>query len=1748
MNKKNAIRIISALFAIMLVVADMSTLIYADTISENDISSEDEVSFGEEQEYEAEKLIVDENDIDSTILYPEMEIVSHGLGNPIHHCNNGDESIDDYGEWSTLYFGSYPQKQITDTEIIAQIDAQMGNSTGDVWIGNHKYRKINKDYCNDSDNYGNVIYRYFEWEPIKWRVLHIEGDRALIVTDKILYSDEFNEKFAKVTWGTSSIRNHLNGTASIYTQKFPKAEGNFLNSAFLNDEQSAIESTSLNNSATSYPDYIAQQGSDTVDKIFLLSYTDIVCEDYGFCNSVDCKSISRRAFVTEYAWYTGCYNSNYGGDWWTRSTGDLQYSTTYVPSMGYIGLQGYGVIGGTKGVRPALYLNLSNSSVWSLENVGIRKKCGNPQFSVASGTYADEQKVKLFTNDSDAKIYYTIDGTEPSETNGTLYKNPIVVGDSISIKAIATKNGFESSEVVKADYEIKPCMDPTEFQIGSIKLGDAFSGNVDNADVEEFYPTCLKLDEGIIPIGVSVEYGNDGSQKYNVVIGIISEEESFEDYAKKIDGVVSLCSATDNIKTKKLPIFQIMDETEIEGSFIPEIEVAGYYEKIFDKNGNIVSQSGKVLCSSTWNASICRQFLTNIGPIYFSLNGSVVVEGNFQLKYEGGINDLLDDTKWNKEGTLKMSPILRPAVGYGLNKVAALEIYGEGKAETQLIPWSKCDFSVTLGVRAYILSVFEFKKEVVPASFTLWDTTSNMNSESVVSTAKKTDLKLVDSSYVNRTTEWNGDVQNNKGIQLEEEMNEHVLQRSVLPSSLPEMVEFDGKKVMIYQSTDSEVDYINSTRMLYTVFENGEWSEPQAVYDNGTLDTFGSLKVIDDDLYLVWQKENKVIDEKMSINEALSELAKGSEIYLSKFNSINNRFEEVVRITNDNYTDICPEVAKDTDGITCVWIRNKEGDLSQETGENEIVCKKISDGNVDSEKVIYSTTESIDTIKVCNTDGCIFIGAVINDGTCANAIVINSEGTVVHEGSCEENGSVATMISGTDYIAYYANGVFYQYDVADATCQKYVAGNSIIGGYPKLYSNSSKDAILWIDSKDNKNVVYASIKEADVFGEPVVIYETPNKINYLSAILNNDNSWELLMNQRENDVNIVYAHKDECQKTKLLGADISEINDNNNTITLNYFIENVGDGSVDDLALVMKNDNGEVIYSKNISKHIPSGQILNDKLIIPISEITGYDLLQHNVNVDIEVKGQGYDEESAKSVSVRQTDLSLDVVSTYDGEVINYFANIQNNSNEDAGDVVLHFYADAEKTHEIKNVDIGVVSSLQTRNISTVINYDELKGCEQNEAFYLFLDVTSNLPDRNEIDNEDYSIIYIEADQNSDDPDKPNNPSKESYKIVYNLYGGTNDLNNPDTFTEDDLDIVLKDALKDGFLFGGWYEDEYFDNPITTIEPTQKRDYVVYAKWIQKEITDIEKPDAPDSGDDNNSENNTGNNNTNNNTGNNDANNNTGNNTNNSNTNNNAGNDNTNNNTEKDPTETAKVQINAFVKRMYTVALGREAEGAGLEDWSGRLSNQKIDGAGIAQGFICSAEFTNRKLNNSDYVDVLYHTFFDREPDEGGKNYWLSQLNKGVSRTEVLAGFVNSNEFANLCDSFHIARGTMQADGSSIYRAGVRSYVLRMYTKALNRDGETVGVEDWTNRINTKAMSAEAVAKSFFNSEEFINRNLSNEDYVETLYQTFMDRASDPTGKADWVNKLNSGVSRKTVLEGFSRSTEFNNIMKSFGL
>ncbi len=112
--------------------------------------------------------------------------------------------------------------------------------------------------------------------------------------------------------------------------------------------------------------------------------------------------------------------------------------------------------------------------------------------------------------------------------------------------------------------------------------------------------------------------------------------------------------------------------------------------------------------------------------------------------------------------------------------------------------------------------------------------------------------------------------------------------------------------------------------------------------------------------------------------------------------------------------------------------------------------------------------------------------------------------------------------------------------------------------------------------------------------------------------------------------------------------------------------------------------------------------------------------------------------------------------------------------------------------------------------------------------------------------------------------------------------------------------------------------------------------------------------------------------------------------------------------------------VNCFVARLYNVCLNRLPDLEGQALWVLQLLNGQASGSTVAFGFVFSPEFVNNNYDNGTYVELLYKAFFNREADEGGYNAWVDQLNAGMSREEVFAGFSNSAEFINLCASYGI--------------------------------------------------------------------------------------------------------------------------------
>ncbi|HYD83315.1 MAG TPA: chitobiase/beta-hexosaminidase C-terminal domain-containing protein, partial [Opitutus sp.] len=100
-----------------------------------------------------------------------------------------------------------------------------------------------------------------------------------------------------------------------------------------------------------------------------------------------------------------------------------------------------------------------------------------PTFNAPPGTYLTGQSVALVSATAGAAIRYTTDGTNPSDTVGTLYSTPIVVDNTVTLKAIAYKAGMVNSTVETATYIIDNGPPNTQLTIAAVSESSHTSSN-----------------------------------------------------------------------------------------------------------------------------------------------------------------------------------------------------------------------------------------------------------------------------------------------------------------------------------------------------------------------------------------------------------------------------------------------------------------------------------------------------------------------------------------------------------------------------------------------------------------------------------------------------------------------------------------------------------------------------------------------------------------------------------------------------------------------------------------------------------------------------------------------------------------------------------------------------------------------------------------------------------------------------------------------------------------------------------------------------------------------------------------------------------------------------------------------------------------------------------------------------------------------------------------------------------------------
>lgn len=186
-----------------------------------------------------------------------------------------------------------------------------------------------------------------------WRVLDIQNNAALIITEEIIEQRAYHDTYKDITWADCSLRKYLNGE---FYDKFNMAD------------KSRIISVINKNPDNQW--YGSKGGADTRDSIFLLSIEE-VCIYFG-----DSSSKLQNPGKNQRYWFERKDENNskriarlqgngWSWWWWLRSPGRVNVKAVYIHGDGNIGIQGNNILKGnisdgkcTGGVRPALWLNL----------------------------------------------------------------------------------------------------------------------------------------------------------------------------------------------------------------------------------------------------------------------------------------------------------------------------------------------------------------------------------------------------------------------------------------------------------------------------------------------------------------------------------------------------------------------------------------------------------------------------------------------------------------------------------------------------------------------------------------------------------------------------------------------------------------------------------------------------------------------------------------------------------------------------------------------------------------------------------------------------------------------------------------------------------------------------------------------------------------------------------------------------------------------------------------------------------------------------------------------------------------------------------------------------------------------------------------------------------------------------------------------------------------------------------------------
>ena len=178
-----------------------------------------------------------------------------------------------------------------------------------------------------------------------------------------------------------------------------------------------------------------------------------------------------------------------------------------------------------------------------------------------------------------------------------------------------------------------------------------------------------------------------------------------------------------------------------------------------------------------------------------------------------------------------------------------------------------------------------------------------------------------------------------------------------------------------------------------------------------------------------------------------------------------------------------------------------------------------------------------------------------------------------------------------------------------------------------------------------------------------------------------------------------------------------------------------------------------------------------------------------------------------------------------------------------------------------------------------------------------------------------------------------------------------------------------------------------------------------------------------------------------------------------------------------------------------------------------------------------------RQKRMSDYSSDSCQWMLFRNEDD---TYTILSKNSSLAITRTGSGLVTKRWTGGSDQRYRVIEIVNQ-------NTAIEAFLQRLYKGCLGRSADSEGLANWKNALYAGA-TGNQVAIGFLDSREFINLGLSDEKFIEALYNTVFGRNADTGGLASWLKVLDNGATRAKVEEGFLNSREMRNMCEGMGV